>query len=235
MELFLQYFIIFMPAFLLGILHTILPCEDKSIFFFWSFGVAKTPLRSLLILTLYGFGLMSANMIIAFISIGIGFIPLFFGIIPDSHTINFFGAISSTFAAIFLLFFITRREYLPHSKSKYKESIPLLNWEKLRTPYGFGFIAGFAPCIFELIIYSQCLQFFLSYGIFEGVFIVFYFSLGTFLGLFPLALAKHSTSQIVKTDISRHNKVLLLMIVIIIAFNTIIMILSFLRIDVFSV
>ena len=58
-------FLIFAPAFLLGILHTLIPCEDKAIFFFWSFGISKTPKKSFFILLVYGLGLMSSNLIIA--------------------------------------------------------------------------------------------------------------------------------------------------------------------------
>ena len=120
---------------------------------------------------------------------------------------------------------------MPHSK--YKDELSELNWEKKKTPYLFGILAGFAPCIFELLIYSQCLQYSLS-GIFiDGIFIVFYFSLGTFVGLFPLALAKQGTSQILKARESKTNWILLIMILIIILFNTAVMILSFLHIRVF--
>ena len=225
--------VVFAPAFTLGFLHTAIPCEDKAIFFFWSFGISKTPLRSVLILVLYGLGLMSSNLIIAFITVAISLLPQIFipGIIPDDFTINFFGAVVSMFAGIILLFFIMRRKYTPHSK--YKDELSELNWEKKKTPYLFGILAGFAPCILELLIYSQCLQYSLS-GIFiDGIFIVFYFSLGTFVGLFPLALAKHGTSQILKTRESKPNRVLLIMILIIILFNAAVMILSFLRIRVF--
>ena len=103
--------VIFAPAFTLGILHTAIPCEDKAIFFFWSFGISKTPLRSILILVLYGLGLISANLIIAFGTVFIGLILQISipNIIPDDFTINFFGAVVSMFAGIILLFFIARR------------------------------------------------------------------------------------------------------------------------------
>jgi len=225
--------VVFAPAFTLGLLHTAIPCEDKAIFFFWSFGISKTPLRSVLILVLYGLGLISSNLIIAFITVLISLLPQIFipHIIPDDFTINFFGAVVSMFAGIILLLFITRRKYIPHSK--YKDELSDLNWEKKKTPYLFGILAGFAPCIFELLIYSQCLQYSLS-GIFiDGIFIVFYFSLGTFVGLFPLALAKQGTSQILKAREPKTNWILLIMILIIILFNTAVMILSFLHIRVF--
>lgn len=227
--------LIFTPAFLLGILHTLIPCEDKAIFFFWSFGISKTPKKSLFILVLYGLGLMSSNLIIALGTILISFIPQFLipGIIPEVYTINFFGAVTSMFAGFILLFFITRKGYMPHSKSK--DEISHFNWEKKKTPYLFGILAGFAPCIFEFLIYTQCLQYSLGggFGFVDGIFTVFYFSLGTFVGLFPLALAKHGTSQIIKTNQSKRNWILIVMILIIIIFNAVVMILSFLRIRVF--
>ena len=72
-----EFFIIFMPAFLLGILHTAIPCEDKAIFFFWSFGITKSIKRSLFILALYGLGLISANLIIASATVIITQVPRF--------------------------------------------------------------------------------------------------------------------------------------------------------------
>jgi sulfite exporter TauE/SafE len=230
-----EYIIIFIPAFLLGILHTAIPCEDKAIFFFWSFGIAKTPTKSIFILTLYGLGLICANMIIASITVLITQLPRFVfpAFTPDPHIINFFGAFTSMFAGILILFFLTRRDYLPHSR--YSQEIPTLDWGVKKTPYFFGILAGFAPCIFDLIIYSQSFQFSLGYGFIEGLLVVFYFSLGTFVGLFPLGLAKYGTSQIVKPNDKRRKVIFYLMILIIIIFNSVVMILSFLRISVFPI
>jgi len=228
--------VVFAPAITLGILHTLIPCEDKAIFFFWSFGISKTPKRSIFILVLYGLGLMSSNLSIAIITVIISFIPqlLFPGIIPEEpYPINFFGAVTSMFAGLLLLIYIMRKGYMPHSKPK--DEISQFNWEKKKTPFLFGYIAGFAPCIFDLLIYTWCLQWSLQGGLgfIDGIFTVFYFSLGTFIGLFPLALAKHGTAQIIKTKERRGNGILIAMIFIIIIFNTIVMILSFLRIPVF--
>lgn len=228
-----EFLIIFIPAFTLGFLHTAIPCEDKAIFFFWSFGIAKTPKKSIGILVLYGIGLMTSNIIIAGGTILTSFIPKLIIPDPDPHVINFFGAFTSMFAGIFLLFFITRKGYMPHSK--YSKSIVSLNWESMKTPYLFGILVGFAPCIFELIIYSQCLQYSIGYGFIEGFLVVFYFSFGTFIGLFPLALAKHGTSHIIKKKDQSRNRIFYIMISIIIVFNTVVMVLSFLQISVFPV
>ena len=139
------------------------------------------------------------------------------------------------FAGFILLFIYTRRGYTPHSKTR--EEIFEFNWEKKKTPYLFGILAGFAPCIFEFLIYSQCLTYSLGSGLgfIDGIFTVFYFSLGTFVGLFPLALAKQGSLLIVKPKMKRKNLIFYIMILIIIVFNTVVMLLSFLRISVFPV
>ena len=226
-------FVVFIPAITLGILHTFIPCEDKAIFFFWSFGISKTIKGSVFILVLYGLGLTCSNLLIATGTIVISFIPQFLGFIPDEFSINFFGAVTSMFAGFFLLIFIIRKGYMPHSKQK--DEIVHLNWEKKKTPYLFGILAGFAPCIFELLIYTWCLQWSLrgGFGFIDGIFTVLYFSLGTFIGLFPLALVKHGTSQIRKTKQKERRGVLISMILIIVIFNATVMILSFLKIPVF--
>ena len=227
--------VVFVPAFTLGILHTLIPCEDKAIFFFWSFGISKSPEKSIFILVLYGLGLITSNMLIATGTVVISFIPQFFfpSILIDPFSINFFGAVTSMFAGFILLFFIIRKGYMPHSKPR--EEIHKFNWEKKKTPYLFGILAGFAPCIFELLIYTWCLQWSLQggFGFIDGLFLVFYFSIGTFIGLFPLALAKHGTSQIIKTKETQRRGVLISMILIIVIFNATVMILSFLGIPVF--
>ncbi|MFX1585903.1 MAG: hypothetical protein ACFFDL_15240, partial [Promethearchaeota archaeon] len=74
-----------------------------------------------------------------------------------------------------------------------------------------------------------------GYGFLEGFLIVFYFSFGTFVGLFPLALAKQGTSYIVKQKDQEKNRIFFIMISIIVIFNTVVMILSFLQISVFPV
>ena len=236
--IFQEYWIIFLPAFLLGILHTAMPCEDKAIFCFWSFGITKEPKKSISILTLYGLGLMTSNLTIAILMILISLIPLIFipTVVSDPYTINFFGAFTSTFIAIIFLFLVTRKDYFPHSKRT--KEIMNLNWDKRRTPYIFGLIAGFPPCIFELFIYQQCLIYSLSYGWLEGFATVFYFSLGTFIGLFPLALAKQTAETFIPKEtekIKSKTTIFIIMILIIIGVNIIIMILSFLRIHIFPV
>ncbi|HEY0089449.1 MAG TPA: hypothetical protein VGB37_11440, partial [Candidatus Lokiarchaeia archaeon] len=76
------------------------------------------------------------------------------------------------------------------------------------------------------------------YGWLEGFATVFYFSLRTFIGLFPLALAKQTAETFIPKEtekIKSKTTIFIIMILIIIGVNIIIMILSFLRIHIFPV
>ncbi len=222
-------------AILLGILHTALPCEDKAIFLFWSLGISKTAKRSILILILYGLGLIIANIIITTISIIIANIPLvLFNYYPDINTINLFGALSSITAALILLVLVLRGRYIPHAKRNNGQSPNKFNWMKLKTPLFFGILAGFAPCIFEFFIYSQAVQESLRRGFLGGFLYVLFFSMGTFIGLFPLALSKLVGSQIIKRKERDRSNITYIMTGLIILFNLIIIILSLLNITFIS-
>ena len=230
-----DFIVLFSPAFLMGFLHTFIPCEDKAIFFFWSFGISKKPNRSVLILVLYGLGLMGANLIITIITVGISLTPRLVipGFTIDPYLLSFLGALTSAIAAVILIIFITHSNYTQKIHSKYKDEIVRLNWEKLRTPFLFGIIVGFAPCIFEFFIYYKCLTLALTYDFFWVIMYMFYFSLGTFIGLFPLALAKHGTSQIRSPGEQKRSIVYLIMILVIIVFNIVIMIVSLFKVNIF--
>ncbi len=227
--------VFFAPAFLLGILHTAIPCEDKAIFFFWSFGISKTPKRSLFILTFYGFGVICSNMIIAITGILITHSPRL--IIPDfrldSYLFSFFGALTSLIAAIVLFFVINYSNYTDKIHNRFKDEISKLNWEKNRTPFLFGMLVGLAPCVFEFFIYANVITLSLSYDIYMGVIYVFYFWLGTFTGLFLIALAKMGTSQIFHPNKKQKKTIFILMIFIIIVFNIVVLIASLFRINIY--
>jgi sulfite exporter TauE/SafE len=227
--------VLFAPSFILGFLHTFIPCEDKAIFFFWSFGISKQPKKSVLILVLYGLGLMAANLIITIITVGISITPRLVipGFTMDPYFLSFLGALTSAIAAVILFVFITKSNYTQKIHSRYKDEIVRLNWEKMRTPFVFGIIVGFAPCVFEFFIYYKCLTLALTYDFFWVITYMFYFSLGTFIGLFPLALAKHSTSQIRSTEEQSRSVVYLIMILVIIVFNIIIMFVSIFKVNIF--
>lgn len=225
----------FVPAFLIGILHTTIPCEDKAIFFFWSFGISKNSKKSALILVLYGLGLVGANLIIATITTIISITPQF--ILPhfrmDPYILSFLGALTSTIAAIILFIIIIKSNYTQKIHARYKDTIITFNWEKFRTPFLFGALVGLAPCIFEFFIYSQAVILATTKGFLMGPIYVFYFGIGTFVGLIFIALIKRGTSRYIKPSDQRKNTLFIIMVSIIIIFNIIIMYVSILRVNIF--
>ncbi len=226
----LDQLLVLWPAFIIGILHTLMPCEDKAIFCFWSFGISKDWKNSMTILMRYGAGLMTANVSIGAIA---SLFSLIFVSIPiENYVYNFFGGLVSIIVAIYMLFYIFTREYTLHSK--HAEELKLdIDWQRKRTPYILGILAGALPCIFEILIYTQCFTLTLSYGILSGLLTVISFSIGTFLGLFPLAMVSQYGLRITKSSQNKSSILSLIMIILIIFFNTIIIFFSLFRIDIF--
>lgn len=226
----LDQLLVLWPAFVIGILHTLMPCEDKAIFCFWSFGISKDWKNSMTTLMRYGAGLMTAN-----ISIGVvtSLSSLIFTLIPiENYVNNFYGALVSIIVSIYMLIFIITRQYTPHSK--HADELKLdIDWKRKRTPYIFGILAGIPPCIFEILIYTQCFTWSLSYGLISGLLTITSFSVGTFLGLFPLAMISQYGSRIRKSSRKKSSKLSIIMIILIIFFNIIIIVLSFYRIEIF--
>jgi sulfite exporter TauE/SafE len=182
----LQIWLVFWPGFFLGILHTLLPCEDKAIFFFYTFGTSRDSKHAYRILMGYGFGLLCTNMLI-------GTFAAFGGLIfngLNEHITNGFGAISIILSGFVMLFQNKSLLLKPHHQQgkDISESFKYSNGNfRNRTAFLLGVLAGIPPCVFELAIYTQALTFSASSGVLNGIFVVLFFGFGTWIGLFPLA------------------------------------------------
>jgi sulfite exporter TauE/SafE len=182
----LQIWLVFWPGFFLGILHTLLPCEDKAIFFFYTFGTSRDSKESFKILTAYGFGLLLSNLII-------GTIASFGGMIFENlneDVTNGFGAISVIISGVIMLFQNKSKRLIPHHQqgNEISETFKQRNGQfQKKTAFILGMVAGIPPCVFELAIYTQAFTFSASSGVINGIFVVFFFGIGTWIGLFPLA------------------------------------------------
>lgn len=228
----LDQLLVLWPAFLIGTLHTIMPCEDKAIFCFWSFGVSKDTKQTTFILALYGLGLMTANIIIgttiSLLSFPIALFPV------NNYIKNFFGALISIFVSIFMLFYLVTHQYSPHSKQVESYTMDI-DWKKKRTPYIFGILAGSPPCVFEIIIYAQVFTYTASYGIPIGFLTILFFTLGTFLGLFPLAIVRQYGTKNRPNDKPKTSNVSIIMLIIIVFVNVILLIMAFFQVEIFPI
>ncbi len=187
----LDLLLIFITGFSVVILHTLLPCEDKTIFTFYTLGVSRDTKETFRILAVYSLGLMLINLIIGAIMAFIGTI-LGDELIPVSeHVFNSLGASSIIISGIYLFVQVLRRKHNPHSKQEGEitETFQLREGRfRKRTSFFLGILAGLPPCVFETYIYLQAISFSASSGFINGVAVVFFFNIGSLLGLIPLSM-----------------------------------------------
>jgi sulfite exporter TauE/SafE len=181
-------------SFGIGILHTLMPCEDKAIFAFYTFGVSRDSKEAFKILTVYGLGLLCSNM-------GIGSIISVFGNIIFGGLNQLFlnglaaGSVLISGGVMLVQVFLRSPNHSflklirPHYQQK-EEIAETIQQSKekegrfrKRTAFLLGILAGIPPCIFESAIYSMAA---VSSGLY-GMVIVLFFGIGTWIGMFPLA------------------------------------------------
>ncbi len=187
-------------GFFLGILHTIMPCEDKFIFCFYAFGVSRDWKQAFRIVNFYGFGLFLTNFIIGAI---VSYISSILGLTLldnlNTYLINAFSGIILIFSGLIMMYQIRKKKYWPHSEQLQEliENLPTLRSRK-RTSFLLGILAGIPPCIFEIAIYTHASILSIEYGWGNGVWTVFFFGIGTWLGLIPLALIGTMSGKVSK-------------------------------------
>jgi len=174
----------------LGFLHSIMPCEDKAIFCFYAFGVARDWKQALRIVNFYGLGLMIMNLaigtILTYFAAMVGpFLQETIGV----FVINGLASLSLIISGIIMLYQIKKNKYLPHASQlqDLTEGLGHLQSRK-RTAFILGLLAGIPPCIFEIAVYLHGITLSTTYGWGNGVWVFFFFGIGTWIGLIPLAI-----------------------------------------------
>lgn len=184
----------------LGFLHSIIPCNDKVVFCFYAFGVARDWKQAFRIINYYGTGLFLMNFVIGGI---VSYFGAIFGALINIENYRFiWNGISSSILIIggtIMLIQLKRKTYWPHSDQfqELTESLPTLRTRK-RTAFLLGLLAGIPPCIFETAVYLQAVTISVGYGWGNGTWLVFFFGVGTWLGLYPLALVGTASGRISK-------------------------------------
>ncbi|MHA1766153.1 MAG: urease accessory protein UreH domain-containing protein [Promethearchaeota archaeon] len=187
-------------GFFLGILHTIMPCEDKFIFCFYAFGVSRDWKQAFRIVNFYGFGLFLTNFIIGAI---LSYISSILGLTLlenfNGYFINALSGITLIISGIIMIFQLKKNRYWPHSEQLQEliENLPTLRSRK-RTGFLLGVLAGIPPCIFEIAIYTHASLLSIEYGWGNGLWTIFFFGIGTWLGLIPLAFLGTMSGGIAK-------------------------------------
>ncbi len=183
-------FLLFLwPNFSLGLLHTLQPCEDKAIFSFYAFGVSRDWREAFKLLNLYGAGLLTANLSLGIIFSLLGTILT---AIPDIIK-AFIAGSGIIISGIYMLTRIHKQCYDPHSEQKKEIGTQLTR--KTNSAYALGILAGVPPCPMEIAIYGIAASLSAGQNYVLAIFAVLMFSLGTWIGLYPLGLVGVVGSQ----------------------------------------
>jgi sulfite exporter TauE/SafE len=166
-------------AFVVGLAHTLEPCEDKAIVSLFVFWANKKLVQAVGLVVLYGLGMALADTAMGFVFSYVGVRWLDIVRIPLEVTA---GAITIIFG-----FFMLRGKELTHVGHHHGEAAAPVNSKLLhwRAILGFGIVRGLPPCPLEvaMLLWAASLG-----DIWRGTATVFVFGLGTTVGLIPLGL-----------------------------------------------
>jgi len=180
-----------LSAFILGLLHVLEPCEDKavaSIYVAWS---GKKLKESLILIFLYGLGMVA-------IDTSIGFFVSFIGLnfLQGFQPLLRYGA--GLFTIVFGLIIMLKSHILEsHCYIKmFKDVKP----ESKRSVLTFGLIRGLPLCPIEIAILIWAA----SVGdVFYGTLLVFVFSVGTLISLIPFGVGASGILSIIEKKVGK--------------------------------
>ncbi|TFG19550.1 MAG: hypothetical protein EU530_05910 [Promethearchaeota archaeon] len=176
--------LVYWPGFVLGFLHSCVPCYDKTMFCFYAFGISREPKDAFKILGSYSTGILLSNMLIGTIITTFGSIILKR---IDPLISSQIGALVMVAASIYLLVQVLRRKFHPHSKQnggivkKFQENG---SEHRVRTGFLLGIFAGLTPCLFEVAIFTYAA----GIGIDNGLILITFYAIGALVGMFPFAI-----------------------------------------------
>jgi sulfite exporter TauE/SafE len=166
-------------AFVVGLAHTLEPCEDKAIVSLFVFWATKKLAHAVGLVVLYGLGMALADTAMGFVLSYVGVRWLDIVRTPLEITA---GAIT----LIFGLFMLRGKELTHvghhHGEAAAPANTKLLRWHAI---LGFGIVRGLPPCPLEIamLLWAASLG-----NIWRGTATIFVFGLGTTVGLIPLGL-----------------------------------------------
>ena len=182
-------------AFIIGLAHTLEPCEDKAVVSLFIFWATKKLLHAIGLVVLYGLGM-------ALVDTAMGFIVSLIGVTWLGAIKTPLELVAGAITLVFGIFMLMGRE-LAHIGHHHGEAASDTNSRLTRwyTILGLGLVRGLPPCPIEvaILIWAASLG-----NVWLGTATVFVFGLGTTIGLIPLGLVMGSlTSVISKTRYER--------------------------------
>jgi sulfite exporter TauE/SafE len=181
----------FVGAFILGLAHTLEPCEDKAVVSLYAFWASERWMEGILLVVLYGLGM-------ALIDASLGFLFAFVGVNLLEAFKTVLELIAGLITVVFGFFMLTGWSiiHVAHHHNGVSSSGPKVG-ERLRmsTALLFGLIRGLPPCPFELAVFIWAAS---MGSVLIGTLTVFIFGLGTTAGLIPLGFLMGGISGVAK-------------------------------------
>ena len=166
-------------AFVIGLAHTLEPCEDKAIVSLFVFWASKKLTQAIGLVVLYGLGMALADTAMGFVLSYVGVRWLDIVRTPLEITA---GVITLILGILML-----KGKELTHVGHHHGEAVAptdskLLRWYSI---LGFGIVRGLPPCPLEIamLLWAASLG-----DVWRGTTTIFVFGLGTTVGLIPLGL-----------------------------------------------
>ncbi|MBC8249867.1 MAG: sulfite exporter TauE/SafE family protein [Anaerolineales bacterium] len=179
-----------LQAFVLGLAHTLEPCEDKavvSLFVMWS---SRRLREATYLVILYGLGMTIIDTVLGFICAYLGV-----ALLREHGALlkGIAGAITFVFGLLMVIG--SERAHLGHHHGE--TSLERMKAVNLGAPsvFALGLLRGLPPCPVELAVLTWAA----SVGqVWRGTLMVFVFGLGTTIGLIPLGLVMGGLAGAVK-------------------------------------
>jgi len=179
-----------LQAFVLGLAHTLEPCEDKavvSLFVMWSSRRLK---EALYLVILYGLGMTIIDTVL-------GFICSYLGVSLLKEHGALLRAIAGAITFVFGLLMVIGSEQGHMGHHHGETSLERMRGRTLgaSSVFALGLVRGLPPCPVELAVLAWAA----SVGqAWRGTLMVFVFGLGTTIGLIPLGLVMGGLAGAVK-------------------------------------
>jgi len=178
-------------AFVLGLAHTLEPCEDKAVVSLYALWGSERWREGIFLVVLYGLGM-------ALIDASLGFLFAFVGV----NLLESFKAILELIAGlitiVFGFFMLTGSSivHVTHHHDRVSSSGPKVPGRlRMSTALLFGLVRGLPPCPFELAVFIWAAS---MGSVLIGTVTVFIFGLGTTAGLIPLGFLMGGISGVAK-------------------------------------
>jgi len=178
-------------AFILGLAHTLEPCEDKAVVSLYAFWGSERWREGILMVVLYGLGM-------ALIDASLGFLFAFVGVNLLEAFKTILELIAGLITIVFGFFMLTGWSIVHithHHDGAASNGAKYSGRLRMSTALLFGLVRGLPPCPFELAVFIWAAS---MGSVLIGTVTVFIFGLGTTAGLIPLGFLMGGISGVAK-------------------------------------